>query len=71
MRLEDAIKALEKHIDMCTIHGLHEFSVIHGKGDGILQQGVHDALAAYPNVKSYGFAPPQDGGTGKTYVQLG
>lgn len=71
MRLEDAIKALEKHIDMCTIHGLHEFSVIHGKGDGILQQGVHKALAAYPNVKSYGFAPPQDGGTGKTYVQLG
>ncbi|MGI5173836.1 Smr/MutS family protein [Treponema sp. OMZ 840] len=71
MRLEDAIKALEKHIDMCTIRGLHEFSVIHGKGDGILQEGVHKVLAAYPNIQSYGFAPPQDGGTGKTYVKLG
>ncbi|WP_428770864.1 endonuclease MutS2 [Treponema sp. HNW] len=71
MRLEDAIKALERHIDICTIRGLHEFSVIHGKGDGILQEGVHKTLASSPNVKSFCFAPPQDGGTGKTYVQLG
>jgi len=71
MRLEAALKALEKHIDMCTIRGLHEFSVIHGKGDGILQVGVHNALASYPNVHSFCFAPPEDGGTGKTYVRLG
>ena len=71
MRLEDALKALERQIDLCALQGLHEFSVIHGKGDGVLQEGVHKLLSSYGCVQDFYFAQPEDGGTGKTYVRLG
>lgn len=70
MRYEDAMKALERQLDLASMHNLHEFSVIHGKGNGILQQGVQDYLSHYPGVSEFHFAPPEDGGTGKTYVKL-
>ncbi len=70
MRSEEAMKALEHQIDLCIIHDFKNFSVIHGKGSGILQQAVHDYLSHYPGIKDFGFARPEDGGTGKTYVNL-
>ena len=44
------------------------FSIIHGKG--ILQQAVHDYLSNYPGVKDFHYARPEDGGFGKTYVEM-
>ena len=70
MHTEEAIHALEHQIDLCTLHNFPHFSVIHGKGDGILQQAVRDYLSHSPSVQSFDFAPPEDGGTGKTYVTL-
>ena len=70
MHLEEALKALEKQLDLCVVQGLHEFSVIHGKGNGVLQQGVHECLKNYPANIEFAFAPPEDGGTGKTYVRF-
>lgn len=70
MRSEEAIHTLEHQIDLCTLHNFPQFSVIHGKGDGILQQAVRDYLSHSPSVQSFTFAPPEDGGTGKTYVTL-
>ncbi len=70
LRFEQAMKELEKQLDLCTIHNFKQFSIVHGKGSGILQQGVHDYLSHYPGVKEYHFAPPEEGGTGKTYVSL-
>lgn len=71
MRQEEAIKALERQLDLASIHGISSFSVIHGKGNGVLQQAVHDYLSHYPAVTDFHFARPEDGGTGKTYVQMG
>ncbi len=70
MRYEEAMKALERQLDLCAIHHLNSFSVIHGKGNGILQQGVHQYLKNYGGIKEFHFARPEDGGTGKTYVNL-
>lgn len=70
MRTEEAIHALEHQIDLCTLQNFPHFSVIHGKGNGILQQAVRDYLSHSPSVQSFDFAPPEDGGTGKTYVTL-
>ena len=70
MRTEEAIHALEHQIDLCALKNFPHFSVIHGKGDGILQQAVRDYLSQSPVVQSFEFAPPEDGGTGKTYVTL-
>ncbi len=70
MRSEEAIKALERQLDLATMQGLHNFSIIHGKGNGVLQQAVHDYLSHYPGVRDFHFARPEEGGTGKTYVVL-
>ena len=70
MRSEEAIKALEHQIDLCLLSNFTHFSVIHGKGDGILQQAVKDYLSHSPVVKNFSFAPAEDGGAGKTYVSL-
>ena len=70
MREEEAIHALQKQLDLCAMTGFKSFSVIHGKGNGILQQAVQDYLSNYPGVKSFYYARPEDGGFGKTYVEL-
>lgn len=70
MRADEAIKSLEHQIDLCTLNNFPSFSVIHGKGDGILQQAVRDYLSHCPVVKEFEFAPAEDGGAGKTYVKL-
>ena len=70
MYSEEAIKALEKQIDLCILNNFLHFSVIHGKGDGVLQQAVRDYLSHCIQVESFEYAPAEDGGAGKTYVTL-
>jgi DNA mismatch repair protein MutS2 len=70
MHYDEAIKILERQLDLCTLKNVHEFCIIHGKGTGVLQQGVQDYLSHYPGVKEYHFANPEDGGTGKTWVTM-
>lgn len=70
MRVEEAIRALEKQLDLCSLQNFRQFSIIHGKGSGVLQQVVHDYLSNCSSVADFKFAPPEDGGFGKTYVSL-
>jgi DNA mismatch repair protein MutS2 len=70
MRLPEALEALERQIDAAALSGLREFSVVHGKGDGILQKGVHDFLKKQPLVADYYFSRPELGGFGRTEVLL-
>ena len=70
MRLEEALEALRRQLDAASLTGLYDFSVIHGKGDGILQRGVHDYLKSHPGVADYHFSRPEEGGYGKTVVAL-
>lgn len=70
MRHDEAQKALERQLDLASMKGMKEFSVVHGKGFGILQEMVQTMLKNYPAVSEYHFARPEDGGTGKTIVTL-
>ncbi len=70
LRTEEAIKLLQRQLDLCSMQNFRSFSVIHGKGNGILQQAVKDYLSNYPGVKEFHYAPSEDGGAGKTYVTL-
>jgi DNA mismatch repair protein MutS2 len=70
MRREDALDALRRQLDAAALAGLHEFSVVHGKGDGILQRGVHDFLKQQELVADYYFSRPETGGFGRTEVVL-
>jgi DNA mismatch repair protein MutS2 len=70
MRLDEALLTLRRQIDTAVLSGLHEFSVVHGKGDGILQKGVHDYLSKENAVASYCFSRSELGGFGRTEVIL-
>jgi DNA mismatch repair protein MutS2 len=70
MRLDEALDALRRQIDAAVLGGLKEFSVVHGKGDGILQKGVHDFLKQERAVADYYFSRPEMGGFGRTEVVL-
>ena len=69
-RLSEAIAALERQLDAATMEGLSGFSIIHGTGEGVLQQGVRETLARYPGVADFHYARPEDGGHGKTIVSF-
>ncbi len=69
MRLEEALAALRDQIDRASRSGLRDFSVIHGIGGGVLQQGVRSLLAEQPQAE-YHYARPEEGGYGKTVVHL-
>ncbi|MBQ7752490.1 MAG: Smr/MutS family protein [Treponema sp.] len=70
MYADEAVKALERQIDLCVLNNFDHFSVIHGKGNGVLQQAVRDYLSHSPAVSDFSYAPAEDGGAGKTYVTL-
>ncbi|MBN2875479.1 MAG: Smr/MutS family protein, partial [Spirochaetales bacterium] len=70
-RLAEAVVALEQQLDAATMEGLSGFSIIHGTGEGVLQQGVKEALSRYPGVVEFNYAMPEAGGHGKTIVKLG
>ncbi|GAB1432733.1 endonuclease MutS2 [Spirochaetota bacterium] len=70
-RLADALVALERQLDAAILAGLYSFSVIHGTGEGVLQAGVKSCLSSYAAVKSFHYARPEEGGHGKTIIELG
>jgi DNA mismatch repair protein MutS2 len=70
MRLDEALETLERQIDAAILAGLREFSVVHGKGDGVLQKGVHEFLKRQSQVADYYFSRPELGGFGRTEVIL-
>jgi DNA mismatch repair protein MutS2 len=69
-RVEEALRLVEKQIDSALVHGLREFAIIHGKGEGKLRTAIHEYLHDLPMVQEYHFSTPQEGGFGKTIVTL-
>jgi DNA mismatch repair protein MutS2 len=70
MRVEEALETLRHQLDAAVLSGLGGFSVVHGKGDGILQKVVHDFLKTQSVVADYYFSRPEHGGFGRTEVTL-
>ena len=70
MRLDEAEKHLQTQLDLALMHNMQEFSIVHGKGNGVLQTMVQEKLAAAPYIAEFFFARPEHGGTGKTIVRL-
>ena len=70
MRLEEALRALDRQINDALMAGLSRFSIIHGLGEGVLQRGVHDCLQGCAAVEKFEFAHLENGGHGKTEITL-
>jgi DNA mismatch repair protein MutS2 len=70
MRLEEALSAMRRQIDGALLSGLGRFAVVHGKGNGVLRQGVHEFLKKEPYVADFHFSRPELGGAGRTEVEM-
>jgi len=70
LNIEEARVKIDKYIDDVVIAGLHEVSIIHGKGTGALRKGVHEFLSKHPHVKSFRLGKYGEGETGVTIVTI-
>ncbi len=70
MRGEEAMKKVVKYLDNAIASGRNEVDIIHGKGEGILKNLVHEYLEKRKEVRDYKIAPLSRGGAGCTIVKL-
>ncbi len=68
--LEDALFVTDKFLDEAYFAKLNQVTIIHGKGTGVLRQGIHDLLRKSPVVKSYRLGTFGEGETGVTVVEI-
>lgn len=69
-RYEEALTNLDRYIDSSLLAGLNTVTIIHGIGTGAIRNGVQQYLKRNRHVKSYSYAPANQGGTGATIVYL-
>lgn len=67
---DEAIMALDGFLDSCVLWGIHEVTVIHGKGTGVLRKAVQQHLKRHPSVRSYRLGVYGEGESGVTIVEL-
>ncbi|NLB33546.1 MAG: endonuclease MutS2, partial [Tissierellia bacterium] len=68
--LDEALLELDKYLDDAFMSNLNEIQVIHGKGMGILREGVTQFLRKHKNVKESRLGRFNEGGDGVTIVKF-
>ncbi|MDF7638466.1 endonuclease MutS2 [Lactobacillus sp. ESL0791] len=69
-RYDEAMTNLDRYIDSVLLAGLDVVTIIHGIGTGAIRKGVWQYLKKNSHVKSFNYAPANEGGTGATIVHL-
>ncbi|MFB8682301.1 endonuclease MutS2 [Enterococcus faecalis] len=69
-RYEEALAEVDQYIDAAILAGYPQVTIVHGKGTGALRTGITEFLKHHRSVKSYEFAPQNQGGNGATVVKF-
>ncbi len=70
LNVEEAVFAVDKFLDDCSLAKLQSVRIVHGKGTGKLKSGIHQFLKKHPHVKSYRIGTYGEGEMGVTVVEL-
>ena len=70
MRVEEAIDKLEIHLDLASLRGLNELTIIHGHGTGALKSAVREYLETSPYISKFRAGDRVEGQDGVTIVSL-
>lgn len=68
--LDSALMDVDKYLDDAYMAGLKKVTVIHGRGEGILRQGLQDMFKNHKHVASFQRGSYNEGGDGVTIVAL-
>ena len=69
-RAEEAREKVDKFLDSASMASVDRVRIVHGHGMGILRKVIAELLAENPHVEKFYPAPPNEGGTGATIVEL-
>jgi len=68
--LDDALMDVDKYLDDAFMAGLKEVTIIHGRGAGILREGLTSMFKTHKHVEKYRKGNYNEGGDGVTIVTL-
>jgi len=68
--LDDATMDVDKYLDDAFIAGLESVTIIHGRGEGILKNGLHAMFKKHKHVASFRSGKYNEGGDGVTIVTM-
>lgn len=68
--LDEAMLETERFLDEALLQNLNQVYIIHGKGTGVLRNGVQELLKNHKHVTSFRLGTPAEGGSGVTVVQF-
>jgi DNA mismatch repair protein MutS2 len=69
-RAEEAVEQVDKFLDSAALASVDRVRIVHGHGMGILKKAVGELLGRNPHVSRFYPAPPSEGGSGATIVEL-
>jgi DNA mismatch repair protein MutS2 len=69
-RAEEACAQVDKMLDSAALAEVDRIRIVHGHGMGILKKAIAELLANHPHVEKFYAAPPEQGGSGATIVEL-
>ena len=67
---DEAVDAVDKFLDEASLASLSQVRIVHGHGTGALRRAIASLLNGHPHVSRFLSAPPDQGGTGATLVEL-
>lgn len=67
---DEAVDAVDKFLDEASLASLGQVRIVHGHGTGALRRAIANLLGDHPHVARFIAAPPDQGGTGATLVEL-
>ena len=70
MTVEEALFVLDAFIDNAVLTHVHQITIIHGRGTGVLRAAVQKHLKGHKNIRTFRLGVYGEGEDGVTIAEL-